>query len=410
MRHREWHLLIRTLLRRKGPHVHGPRPRLFRARALTVLVLVSVASTWAGSTGSQAAFGDEPPTFMLSMYAGLGFYGAGASLGSVVSDPPGISCPPTCSASFDQYTFVTLSALPVTGAEFLGWGGCGGGCFITEDTSASAAFGWTCAAICIVGPTDSTNLTSSGTGSITTFLGSISMNGRASVSGSGNVTAFGGEIGMFPNPASGPNWSPQPVPLYEPVTDPFASLPVPSLPGPCQNVTVRDADVTIDPGLYCSITSSGGGTLTLNPGVYVITKGITLSHRPGLGKFSSLLGSDATIYLACSGYPAPCAWAGQKGASINLSGGAVMDLGGLEGGPYQPLVVFFDRNNTSSMTLTGGSKFDFSGAVYGPSAGLSLSGTSGLGFFIASLVVGKVAKSDGSTIYLAMPEPCPCRL
>ena len=48
--------------------------------------------------------------------------------GSVSSSPGGISCPPTCSASFKSGTVVALTAVPATGSYFVGWtgGGCGG--------------------------------------------------------------------------------------------------------------------------------------------------------------------------------------------------------------------------------------------------------------------------------------------
>lgn len=43
--------------------------------------------------------------------------------GSVTSSPAGISCAPTCSASFDTGTKVTLNPTPAAGWVFTGWGG-----------------------------------------------------------------------------------------------------------------------------------------------------------------------------------------------------------------------------------------------------------------------------------------------
>src|SRR3984957_2802136 len=48
---------------------------------------------------------------------------AGTSTGAVTSTPAGISCAPTCSASFTSGTIVTLKATPKQGAFFAGWAG-----------------------------------------------------------------------------------------------------------------------------------------------------------------------------------------------------------------------------------------------------------------------------------------------
>jgi hypothetical protein len=65
--------------------------------------------------------------------------------GSVTSNPTGISCPSTCSASFNSGTPVTLTATPAQGMSFIGWSGaCSGsaGCTVTMSAaeSVSAAF------------------------------------------------------------------------------------------------------------------------------------------------------------------------------------------------------------------------------------------------------------------------------
>jgi phospholipase C len=52
---------------------------------------------------------------------------SGTGKGSVASDPSGISCGPTCSASFSRGTHVTLTATATTNSYFVGWtGGCSG--------------------------------------------------------------------------------------------------------------------------------------------------------------------------------------------------------------------------------------------------------------------------------------------
>jgi hypothetical protein len=66
--------------------------------------------------------------------------------GTVVSSPPGLSCPGTCTAGFDKGQTVTLTAEPGTGSRLEAWGGaCSGhgACSVTADEAktVSAIFG-----------------------------------------------------------------------------------------------------------------------------------------------------------------------------------------------------------------------------------------------------------------------------
>ncbi len=64
---------------------------------------------------------------------------AGTGAGLISSSPAGISCQPTCSASFAAGTQVTLTETPATNSYFAGWGGACSGtnpiCFVTLSTS-----------------------------------------------------------------------------------------------------------------------------------------------------------------------------------------------------------------------------------------------------------------------------------
>src|SRR4029077_5175003 len=64
-----------------------------------------------------------------------------AGNGKVTSSPAGIDCGATCSASFNSGTPVTLTATPVSGWSFQGWGGACSGtgpCSLTMDAAKSA--------------------------------------------------------------------------------------------------------------------------------------------------------------------------------------------------------------------------------------------------------------------------------
>jgi hypothetical protein len=49
---------------------------------------------------------------------------AGTGSGTVTSDPPGINCGTTCTATFLRGTVVTLTATPASGSTVSSWSGC----------------------------------------------------------------------------------------------------------------------------------------------------------------------------------------------------------------------------------------------------------------------------------------------
>jgi hypothetical protein len=78
----------------------------------------------------------DPPSLPLTVTL------AGSGKGTVTSNPSGINCGTTCSASFNTGSQVTLSASPAAGSEFTGWSGaCTGmsACTVTMSAAQQAA-------------------------------------------------------------------------------------------------------------------------------------------------------------------------------------------------------------------------------------------------------------------------------
>ena len=93
-----------------------------------------------------AGEGSQGTTYALSVAKG------GSGSGTVTSNPSGINCGSTCSASYASGTTVTLTAAPASGSTFAGWSGActgTGTCIasMTADRSVTATFngGTTCA-------------------------------------------------------------------------------------------------------------------------------------------------------------------------------------------------------------------------------------------------------------------------
>ncbi|MGA2019440.1 MAG: alkaline phosphatase family protein [Candidatus Sulfotelmatobacter sp.] len=94
---------------------------------------------------------------------------AGTGTGLVTSSTGGISCVPTCSASFAPNTQVTLTATPTGGSTFTGWsgGGCSGTgtCSVTVASSESVTATFA-AAVVIVNDTLTVTLAGTGQGTV----------------------------------------------------------------------------------------------------------------------------------------------------------------------------------------------------------------------------------------------------
>ena len=87
-------------------------------RNFLVLMAVLLIALSSLQTGLAAQANSAPAaTYQLAVTL------AGTSTGTVKSNPAGITCPPTCTASFNSGTVVTLTPTPGKGAFFAGWSG-----------------------------------------------------------------------------------------------------------------------------------------------------------------------------------------------------------------------------------------------------------------------------------------------
>lgn len=111
----------------------------------------------------------------------------GTGSGTVTSNPTGINCGATCTASFAQGTTVTLTAAPASGSVFAGWSG--GGCSGTGTCTVTMSAAQSVTATFNTAPTSTFNLTvnKSGTGSGTITSNPSGINCGATCSASFNT-------------------------------------------------------------------------------------------------------------------------------------------------------------------------------------------------------------------------------
>ena len=163
-----------------------------------------------------------------------------------------------------------------------------------------------------------------------------------------------------------------------PVPDPLADLPTPdALPSPPipRSATPQTftTDTPLQPGIYDSVTVQGTATLTLQTGVYVFTglDGLTVEDD---ARVVSAAGG-ATVYLACSAYPAPCSG---NGARFRVQGDARYQADPPSSGPYAGLSIFAAPGNTRTMRFRSTQNVTLDGVLYGPSTRVSMEATGDL--------------------------------
>jgi hypothetical protein len=143
------------------------------------------------------------------------------------------------------------------------------------------------------------------------------------------------------------------------------------------------------PYVFCNgINVSGGSSLTLNPGIYVINGGsLNLS---GGSTFNATGG--VTIVLTSS--------TGSGYAIAAISGGATVNVTAPTSGSIAGIAFFQDRNAPSSGTdsFSGGATQNITGAIYFPNQAINYSGGSATGGSqCTQLIAFTITFSGGST-------------
>jgi hypothetical protein len=230
--------------------------------------------------------------------------------------------------------------------------------------------------LCVLEPSGTDALALSGLGGIQVNGSGIVVNSQSSLAvhllSLGTISAPQIRVlgGVFPLSSVG-----QLLPPAElggpPAVDPLEDLPRPdelASPPPGGNTAqVIASDTTLAPGVYPSIEVQSGATLTLEPGVYVVTDFTSFAGTAGFTVRTGghVVGSGATIYLACEDYPNPC---DGGGATFRLENGGDFRVDPPATGEYAGLSLFSDQGNTRTLQLLG--PVDLNGAVYAASARL----------------------------------------
>jgi hypothetical protein len=208
------------------------------------------------------------------------------------------------------------------------------------------------------------------------------------ISGGSRLVATGISIAGNYSTSGGSTISPPPTIHAAAETDPLASIAPPAVGG-CTRTNYGlsgGASDILSEGVYCNgISLSGGSTLRLNPGTYVL-KGGGLKVSGG----STLIGSGVAFYNTSGG--------GYSYDGISISGGGTIQLRAPTSGNLAGILFFQDRSVASgpSSSVTGGATSYFIGALYFPSTLLTYSGGTDTEYTI--IVASRLNLSGGTTL------------
>ncbi|TNE42631.1 MAG: hypothetical protein EP347_00385 [Alphaproteobacteria bacterium] len=164
---------------------------------------------------------------------------------------------------------------------------------------------------------------------------------------------------------------PAPVPNIPPVQDPYFDIEVPS-PLPACRASVPD----FGPGTENYIDAADGrfcsnidiqGTVYLSPGVYYFSEDFDINSG------AYVAGTGVTIVLTSETSPST--------NTMFINGGAELHLSAPTSGDFSGILFYQDRNITwptdPNSTINGNANSELTGAIYFPTSGLTINGTSG---------------------------------
>jgi hypothetical protein len=302
---------------------------------------------------------------------------AGTGTGTVTSNPAGISCGATCSASFTSGQVVVLTAAAATGSTFAGWSGAGctgtGTCSVTMSAAegVTATFNTTTSSFTLT-----VNKAGTGTGTVTSSPAGISCGTTCSASfTSGAVvvlTAFPADgsnfIGWSGAGCTGTSTCSVTMSAAEAVTATF-------------NTTVTNFTLTV------SKAGTGTGTVTSSPAG--ISCGATCSASFTSGQVVVLTAAAAT----------GSTFAGWSGEGCTGTGTCSVTMSAAE-------AVTATFNVSSNVILTVTKAGTGTGTVTSSPAGINCGATCSAGFASGTAIRLTATASTGSTFTGWGAGPC----
>lgn len=173
-----------------------------------------------------------------------------------------------------------------------------------------------------------------------------------------------------------------------PVPDPYANLEEPTV-GACNYTNHKvtgGGSKTLNPGIYCGgISISGNNTVTFNPGLYIL-KGGTLKITGG----GSITANGVTFFLTNDG---------TDFANVDISGGKNMTFTAPDETGEFPGIAFYqdqDAPTTGTNGITGTSNVYVDGVMYFPNQELNFGGNTAATSDVCTKAIGRTVIMHGT--------------
>jgi hypothetical protein len=207
------------------------------------------------------------------------------------------------------------------------------------------------------------------------------------------------EIGVTGNYTAG-CYTPTPITGVDASDDPLLYLTAPTAASSCDaahtNYSQNSGTWSITAGTYCGgITVSGGATLNLGAGTYIL-KGGGLSVQ---GNGTVINGTGVTFYNTCNSGDCSTSTAGYSANQIKSS--ATANITAPTSGSLTNILMFDDRSAPTNAKLTfSASTFNFTGSLYAKTEEIDFSGVNAATALDLNIVVRLLNFNGSSTLNL----------
>ena len=177
--------------------------------------------------------------------------------------------------------------------------------------------------------------------------------------------------------------------------DPFKDLPMLSPSGNSNGNVGANQTRTLNPGTYRGMDLKG--TVTLNPGVYVID-----GNSFSVGSQARVTGNGVTILLTSS----TAAGSPRSIATVDINGGAQINLTAPSTGTYAGVIFYQDRRaqlTNQANKINGNSSSSYQGAIYFPGQHVEFTGNTGMQTNCMQLVARQLTFTGNSSITNVCP-------